>query len=540
MALSPQEQEQYFNEQGTSATPLSPTAYEATLRGGGQTITAESLAPAEAPAFETPEPTYVPDLSYLGALGKTAELSPEEESAQSLSDRMLELTKPLAGKDQYQMEQEQASGLPGFQAQERDLQARLTGYVNESRAIPLQIQQEFAGRGATAGGVAPIQTARIRENAIKALTVKSLLEATRGSIASAKDNADRAVALKFAPMEAEMKALEKNLEIIQKSPAYTQAEKKRALEQSLILEERKTAQAQKKEDESAILAMATAAVANNPGNQQAQMAAQKALATGDLKKAFSILGQYQDDPMELRSQILDEEYKRQQIESVKAAIRKTNADATATKEQKNVASSMAKLDPDSPTFTLDMVRASAGGKTPTGEQTKPINKASLVLSQLADLQKNVSEASTGPILGILRDNNPYDVKAQLIRAQLQAITPNLARGVYGEVGVLTDNDIKNYIQTLPNLKKPEEANKLILAMTLKVVKNSVDSNLQVLAAEGRDVSGFEPILANFNRKIAELENVTSKTTKMVGPDGKSYNVPSEQVDAFIKAGGKKQ
>ena len=42
-------------------------------------------------------------------------------------------------------------------------------------------------------------------------------------------------------------------------------------------------------------------------------------------------------------------------------------------------------------------------------------------------------------------------------------------------------------------------------MTLKVVKNSVDSNLQVLAAEGRDVSGFEPLYNRLNKQVSEID-----------------------------------
>jgi hypothetical protein len=65
--------------------------------------------------------------------------------------------------------------------------------------------------------------------------------------------------------------------------------------------------------------------------------------------------------------------------------------------------------------------------------------------------------------------NPYDTDAQTLKAQLQSLIPNLARGVYGEVGVLTDNDIHLYSQTVPNLKGTEDVNKAILAMTLQTV-----------------------------------------------------------------------
>jgi hypothetical protein len=56
-------------------------------------------------------------------------------------------------------------------------------------------------------------------------------------------------------------------------------------------------------------------------------------------------------------------------------------------------------------------------------------------------------------------------------AQINSVVPNIARGVYGEVGVLTDADIQNYAKTLPNIKSTEDTNKLVLAMTLKTMLN---------------------------------------------------------------------
>ena len=65
-------------------------------------------------------------------------------------------------------------------------------------------------------------------------------------------------------------------------------------------------------------------------------------------------------------------------------------------------------------------------------------------------------------MGILSGKNPYNVEAQVALAQLAGITPKVARGIFGEVGVLTDTDIKNYQRTLPNLTSTEEKNKLVV------------------------------------------------------------------------------
>lgn len=66
----------------------------------------------------------------------------------------------------------------------------------------------------------------------------------------------------------------------------------------------------------------------------------------------------------------------------------------------------------------------------------------------------------------------------------------MARGVYGEVGVLTDADIQNYAKTIPNLTSTEDVNNAILAMTLDTIAGGYKKQLRTLAASGRDVSGF--------------------------------------------------
>lgn len=67
--------------------------------------------------------------------------------------------------------------------------------------------------------------------------------------------------------------------------------------------------------------------------------------------------------------------------------------------------------------------------------------------------------------------NPYDVNAQVINNLLTSITPGIARGVYGEVGVLTDSDIERYKATLPNLTQPKDLQQAVLALNIKRLMN---------------------------------------------------------------------
>jgi hypothetical protein len=117
----------------------------------------------------------------------------------------------------------------------------------------------------------------------------------------------------------------------------------------------------------------------------------------------------------------------------------------------------------------DILKYSAGGKDTTEGELKTLSKFDQALGQIGELQKNISTIKTGPILGRLRSMNPYDTPAQTLKAQLNSLIPNLARGVYGEVGVLTDQDIQNYAKTIPNLTSTEDVNNAILAMTLDTI-----------------------------------------------------------------------
>lgn len=140
---------------------------------------------------------------------------------------------------------------------------------------------------------------------------------------------------------------------------------------------------------------------------------------------------------------------------------------------------------------VGVLRASAGGKEVGDAFITSFEKGLNVVGQMSDLQTIISGEETGPIVNIWRSRNPYDEKAQQIKAQLSAIVPNLARGIYGEVGVLTDNDIALYSRTLPNLGSVEELRNAILGLTLRSVQRSLENKLKTQANAGRDVSGFE-------------------------------------------------
>lgn len=186
-----------------------------------------------------------------------------------------------------------------------------------------------------------------------------------------------------------------------------------------------------------------------------------------------------------------------------------------------------------PNYTLDAVRKSKGGRVMTQGELKPITDIQTIVGQAETLTGLINSVDTGPIVGIVKSANPYDTKAQELKAAITAIVPKLARGVYGEVGVLTDADIENYSRTIANLKNTADVNKAVMAMTLDIATRSLANQLNSLAAGQRDVSRFESIYTGLNQKASQLKSElgygsapAESSQSFTSKSGKTYNLPN--------------
>ena len=194
-----EEQKQLFNRANT-------------LGSGVQVINSTSLSQPEQ-SFQLPPTPQVNPQEFLattqGALQQTeAEIarlqgqsSQVEQTNNQLITEFLSNLRQTQGRDQAQLQAETQAGIPEQQKRLQELTGRLTQLQNEALAIPLQIQEESVGLGRTTGGVEPIQTARLRQNAIQSLTIGAQAQALQGNIALAQQQVNRAVDLEFKPIE---------------------------------------------------------------------------------------------------------------------------------------------------------------------------------------------------------------------------------------------------------------------------------------------------------------------------------------------------
>lgn len=111
-----------------------------------------------------------------------------------------------------------------------------------------------------------------------------------------------------------------------------------------------------------------------------------------------------------------------------------------------------------------------------------------------------------PINWLIANKNPWDTKAQDIKAQLQATVPKIARWIFWEVWVLTDTDIANYIQTLPNIKQTADVQDVVQLSLLWTLKNALDWAIRTDSAT-YDTSWLQ---GNYKRLTTKIDELTKK------------------------------
>lgn len=242
---------------------LNPNANYFTAGQGGNPITSDMLSPAPSTLnyskAGTPTPYPIQNIQV-----EPPKLDTEQTKAQDLTTRLKTLNDSLVGKSDYKLSQEDTYGLPTLNASYKDTAAQIQALQNESKGlanaanytIPNTMQENATGRGMTAAGLAPLTASELRKNQIqqgaissRALTLSSNLAAIQGNIDTANMYVDRAVAQKYGRLEEEYQAKSRNLDLILKSPAYSQAEKDKAAAKQKELDAEKAATDKQKTNE---------------------------------------------------------------------------------------------------------------------------------------------------------------------------------------------------------------------------------------------------------------------------------------------------
>ena len=188
-----------------------------------QAIPATSITPTE--QYQIPnytptpvDPMLVPSLTsqIAGEYDSTNKQLEQLQSEQkALNDSQNSLENTLLGKTADTQTALDTTGyntelanLSKYNQDLANLNAQAASLNREAQAIPIQLQNESAGRGVTEAGIAPLQSARLRENALKALSIAQQADiasaAATGSslrLQAAKDKAQQIIDLKYKPLE---------------------------------------------------------------------------------------------------------------------------------------------------------------------------------------------------------------------------------------------------------------------------------------------------------------------------------------------------
>ncbi len=444
-----------------------------------------AITSSNANSANTSIPSPIPTAESI--INQGAEQTPAETKQKSILDRIA----GLIGGDKTQTtltnESEANAGVPGLTKTVNDLNTQLqglndqaTGLQNEANfTIPNQVQLDNQGTGVTKASTQARSADALRLNQIKqgavatqALTVKAALYGAQGNLTLAKDAADKAATAQYEQQQQQIDYQKAQLDAL--APTLNKEEKAQADIQKAALDDRQTQIDNAKEDKKTIIAMATAALKNNPNDPQAQAAAQQALQESnnpqpDISKALGLVGKYQSDPIATQTAIYN----------MQKARNEAIASAPVTPDDPNAKGA---LDPNSQSILAQTgLSVAAFSYLTTGT-------AALSRMTAADRKKVMTEAQN-----FLNKNGlDYSTFQSQYKAQTDVVEKNIARAantkIYaGEVSGTASQFIKDIGTDIANLKPAAVAQLFTTGQTNDTTAQKYAFDLQTMQ---NDLAGY--------------------------------------------------
>jgi hypothetical protein len=305
----------------------------ATTLEQNQVISSQSMSPVPTiqpvtPALSTVDPSIASNAiaSIIGDFGALSQRQAEAQKEQEgIGQSTLALQNLLSGRTADTQSFENTAGVDTAREQQRqyaeqlaNLNAQALSLQREAQAIPIQTEQESMGRGRTEAGIAPLNASRLRENALKSLSLAQQADIASASLTgstlrlqAAKEKAQQMVDIKYKPME-DMLALKKQQYELNKD-TLEQLDKKRAEALSLSIKKEERELAERKDIET----MVAEATPNAPANVISN--ARRIAEQGGSKLAVAqAIGVYGGDYLKnelLKQQIATEKAQRSKIYS---------------------------------------------------------------------------------------------------------------------------------------------------------------------------------------------------------------------------------
>ncbi|MBP9771461.1 MAG: hypothetical protein KBD16_00840 [Candidatus Pacebacteria bacterium] len=249
LQLKPGETIAQYNQRIAGMNSAGGTQYFA---GSTGPISSSVLSGGSTPSVNYSQAPSLPQYSAAKGLDTNVPqmtMTTQESDLQTRINDLMSLNSQASTKGQYENEQAAAQDIAGKQRLVNDFSSQLKVIQLEAANIQQVTQQ---GQGVTTAIDQRQRAEALRLNNVKSLGVYAQLEMAKGNLATAQDAVDRAVELKYGPIEAQIKAAQENIDLLQNSPSATLADKNRALVIQASLDARTATIAQQKEDEQRI------------------------------------------------------------------------------------------------------------------------------------------------------------------------------------------------------------------------------------------------------------------------------------------------
>jgi len=160
------------------------------------------------------------------------------------------------------------------------------------------------------------------------------------------------------------------------------------------------------------------------------------------------------------------------------------------------------------------------GQAPAQKQRENFEQAVIVRQGIAEIGSLLDDIGLiGPGVGKFREMNPFDNRVVRLRQLTTQVIPGLARGIYKEVGVLTDTDIATYRSTMANPSLTLEQAQTATRDTMRKIQLSMDTTLESWDASKLNTRDYR-IMAE---RQPDVSGVTSPSTATPSAQGGSVS-----------------
>ncbi|HPC34806.1 MAG TPA: hypothetical protein PLP73_04000, partial [Candidatus Absconditabacterales bacterium] len=140
-------------------------------------------------------------------------------------------------------------------------------------------------------------------------------------------------------------------------------------------------------------------------------------------------------------------------------------------------------------------------------ESKQLMSFKMAKDNLQQISTLMEEMDRKGKTGILKDwyaknyGTIYDTDYQVLEAFINQAVPGLARGVFGEVGVLTDADVDRYKKALGSPGMTTTARRKVLSELTSKINKGLDNAIDVGIKSNKNVEGYLDLSSKYNQTM---------------------------------------